>query len=73
MDDETDAADDAADCDLNDLVHELKECKTVEDVLEVVTDEAANMSPDEVSFALYRVAYMARSLSNKGKPECLSV
>lgn len=61
-DDDTDADD------LDDLMFELKECKTVADVLEVVTDEAASMSPEEVSFALYRLAYMARSLSNKGAP-----
>eukprot|EP00892_Ulva_mutabilis_P012580 jgi/Ulvmu1/9695/UM055_0033.1 len=67
LDDETDVGDDAADGDLNDLVLELKDCKTVQDVLEVVTDEVVNMSPEEVSFALYRVAYMARFLSNKEK------
>ena len=72
LDDVLGADDVAADNDLNDLVLELKECKTVEDVLEVATDEAANMSPEEVSFALYRVAYMARSLSNQGTQRYLA-
>lgn len=67
-DDEQVADDDTDADDLDDLMFELKECETVADVLEVVTDEAASMSPEEASFALYRLAYMARSQSNKGAP-----
>lgn len=67
-DNEVVAGNAADDGDLDDLLSELKECDTVDDLLEVVTDEAASMSPEEVSFALYRIAYMARSLSQKGAP-----
>lgn len=65
-DDEMNAGEESDEEDLDDLMVELKDCDTMADILEVVTDEAAGMSPKEAAFALYRVAYMAKNMPSKG-------
>jgi hypothetical protein len=48
------------------LTDEMKDCRSMLDIAEVVQEEAADMSPAEVSLALYRIAYLSRSAGKEG-------
>lgn len=55
------------------LIDEMKGCQSMLDIIEVVQEEAADMSPAEVSLALYRVAYLSRSARREGALSLVSV
>lgn len=48
------------------LLEEMKECRTVNDIVEVIQDEAASMSAAEVALGLYRLGYLSKNASRKG-------
>lgn len=48
------------------LMDEMRGCRSMQDIVEVIQDEAANMSPPEVSLALYRIGYLSSRASKTG-------
>ena len=45
---------------------EMRACNALEDVLEVISDEALALQPAEAAVALYRVAYLSKSADTAG-------
>lgn len=49
-----------------DLMEEMRGCRSIHEIVEVVQDEAANMSINDVTLALYRIGYLSMKASRAG-------
>lgn len=48
------------------LKDEMKGCRSMQEIVDVIQDEAVEMSAEEVALALYRIGYLSKVASKKG-------
>jgi hypothetical protein len=48
------------------LVNEMKSCRSMQDIVEVIQDEAVDMTAPEVALAIYRLGYLSKDASRQG-------
>ena len=50
----------------SEVAAEMRACESLEDILEVIADEAPHMSASDAAYGLYKVAFLSKKASPEG-------